>query len=54
MPRPIAMDLRLAVVRAVEGGSSIRDPPRHFAVSRSAAIKLIQRVRDRQRCTGPS
>ena len=39
------MDLRLRIVRAVEGGSSIRAAARRFAVSPSAAIKLMQRVR---------
>jgi transposase len=45
MPAPIAMDLRLRIVHAVERGSSIRAAARRFAVSPSAAIKLIQRVR---------
>jgi transposase len=39
------MDLRLRIVRAVERGSSLRAAARHFAVSPSAAIKLMQRVR---------
>jgi transposase len=45
MPAPISMDLRLRIVGAVEGGSSIREAARRFAVSPSAAIKLMQRVR---------
>jgi transposase len=45
MPAPMSMDLRLRIVRAVEGGSSIREAARRFAVSPSAAIKLMQRVR---------
>ena len=45
MPAPIAMDLRLRIVGAVERGSSIRAAARRFAVSPSAAIKLMQRVR---------
>ncbi len=45
MPAPMSMDLRLRIVRAVEGGSSIRAAARRFAVSPSAAIKLMQRVR---------
>jgi putative transposase len=45
MPAPISMDLRLRIVRAVERGSSIRQAARRFAVSPSAAIKLVQRVR---------
>jgi transposase len=41
----MSMDLRLRIVRTVEGGSSIREAARRFAVSPSAAIKLMQRVR---------
>jgi putative transposase len=40
------MDLRERIVRTVEGGSSIREAARRFAVSASAAIKLMQRVRE--------
>jgi transposase len=39
------MDLRQRIVRAVEAGSSIRAAARRFAVSASAAIKLMRRVR---------
>jgi len=46
MPAPISMDLRERIVRAVEGGSSIRQAARRFEVSASAAIKLMQRVRE--------
>ena len=45
MPAPISLDLRLRIVSAVERGSSIRQAARRFAVSPSAAIKLMQRVR---------
>jgi transposase len=45
MPAPMSMDLRRRIVRAVERGSSIRAAARRFAVSPSAAIKLMQRVR---------
>jgi transposase len=45
MPPPMSLDLRLRIVRAVERGSSIRATARRFAVSPSAAIKLMQRVR---------
>jgi transposase len=45
MPAPISMDLRLRIVHAVERGSSIRAAARRFAVSPSAAIKLMQRLR---------
>jgi putative transposase len=45
MPAPISMDLRRRIVGAVERGSSIREAARRFAVSPSAAIKLMQRVR---------
>jgi putative transposase len=45
MPAAMSLDLRERIVRAVEGGSSIREAARRFAVSPSAAIKLMQRVR---------
>jgi transposase len=45
MPPPMSLYLRLRIVRAVERGSSIRAAARRFAVSPSAAIKLMQRVR---------
>ena len=45
MPAPMSLDLRLRIVRVVERGSSIRAAARRFAVSPSAAIKLMQRVR---------
>jgi transposase len=45
MPAPMSLDLRERIVRTVEGGSSIRAAARRFAVSPSAAIKLMQRVR---------
>ena len=45
MPAPMSMDLRLRIVQAVESGGSIRGAARRFAVSPSAAIKLMQRVR---------
>ena len=45
MPAPMSLDLRERIVAAVEQGSSIREAARRFAVSASAAIKLMQRVR---------
>jgi transposase len=45
MPAPMSLDLRERIVAAVAGGSSIREAARRFAVSQSAAIKLMQRVR---------
>jgi transposase len=45
MPAPISLDLRLRIMRAVEQGSSMRGAARRFAVSPSAAIKLMPRVR---------
>ena len=45
MPAPMSLDLRQRIVGAVESGSSIRAAARRFAVSPSAAIKLMQRVR---------
>lgn len=46
MPAPLSMDLRERIVRAVAGGSSIREAARRFEVSASAAIKLMRRVRE--------
>jgi len=45
MPAPMSQDLRQRIVGAVERGGSIRAAARRFAVSPSAAIKLMQRVR---------
>ena len=45
MTAPLSQDLRERIVRAVEDGSTIRQAARRFAVSASAAIKLMQRVR---------
>jgi transposase len=45
MPAPMSLDLRLRIVGAVESGSSIRGAAARLAVSPSAAIKLMQRVR---------
>jgi transposase len=45
MPAPISLDLRMRIVAAVGQGSSIRAAARRFAVSPSAAIKLMQRLR---------
>ena len=42
---PLSQDLRERIVRAVEGDSTVRQAARRFAVSTSAAIKLMQRVR---------
>jgi putative transposase len=33
MPAPLSMDLRERIVRTVEGGSSMREAARRFAVS---------------------
>src|SRR4051794_2312889 len=44
MTVPLSQDLRERIVHAVEGGSTIRQAARRFAVSASAAIKLMQRV----------
>jgi transposase len=46
MPPPMSLDLRERIVRAVENGSSMRGAARRFAVSASAAIKLMRRVRE--------
>jgi transposase len=45
MTAPLSQDLRERIVRAVEGGSSIRQAAARFEVSPSAAIKLMQRLR---------
>jgi putative transposase len=45
MPAPMTRDLPKRIVRAVEGGSSIRAAAARFAVSPSAAIKLMARLR---------
>ena len=45
MTAPLSQDLRERIVRAVDDGSTIRQVARRFAVSASAAIKLMQRVR---------
>jgi transposase len=45
MTAPLSQDLRERIVRSVAGGSTIRQAARRFAVSASAAIKLMQRVR---------
>ena len=46
MAAPLSQDLRRRVVQAVERGSSAREAARRFAVSESAAIKLVRRVRE--------
>ncbi len=45
MTAPLSQDLRQRIVRAVDAGSSIRKAAERFEVSPSAAIKLMQRVR---------
>ncbi len=46
MTAPLSQDLRKRLVRAVEDGSSARAAAARFAVSASAAIKLVRRVRE--------
>ena len=46
MPAPLSQDLRNRIVRAVDGGSSIRQAALRFEVSPSAAVKLMRRVRE--------
>jgi putative transposase len=46
MTAPLSADLRGRLVRAVEEGSSARAAAARFAVSASAAIKLVRRVRE--------
>jgi transposase len=45
MPAPLSRDLRERIVRAVDSGCSIRQAALRFAVSPSAAVKLIRRYR---------
>jgi transposase len=46
MTAPLSQDLRKRIVRAVEGGSSIRQAAARYEVSPSAAVKLMRRVRE--------
>lgn len=46
MPVPMSGDLRERIVCAVADGSSIRQAALRFAVSPSAAVKLMRRVRE--------
>ncbi len=46
MAAPLSQDLRRRLMQAVEVGSSARKAARRFAVSESAAIKLVRRVRE--------
>ncbi len=46
MTAPLSRDLRERIVRSVSGGTSIREAAKRFEVSPSAAIKLMQRVRE--------
>ncbi len=46
MTAPLSEDLRQRLVRAVAEGSSAREAAARFEVSPSAAIKLMQRVRE--------
>ncbi|MFC0387734.1 IS630 family transposase [Muricoccus vinaceus] len=45
MTAPLSQDLRKRLVRAVEEGASAREAAARFAVSASAAIKLVRRLR---------
>ena len=45
MTSPLSQDLRERLVATVEAGSSRRQAAARFAVSPSAAVKLLQRVR---------
>ena len=45
MTAPLSRDLRERIARAVSDGGSIRQAAERFQVSPSAAIKLMQRVR---------
>jgi transposase len=43
MAAPLSLDIRKRIVAAVEGGASCRAAAERFAVSESAAIKLVER-----------
>ena len=45
MPALLSRDLRERIVRAVQGGSSIRQAALRFDVIASAAVKLMRRFR---------
>ena len=45
MTAPLSQDSRKRLVQAVEKGASAREAAARFAVSASAAIKLVRRVR---------
>ena len=45
MTAPLSQDIRKRLVQAVEEGASAREAAARFAVSASAAIKLVRRVR---------
>ena len=45
MTAPLSQDLRQRIARFVERGASARTAARRFEVSPSAAVKLMQRVR---------
>jgi transposase len=46
MTAPLSQDLRERIVRAVAGGSSIRQAAARYDISPSAAAKLMRRVRE--------
>ena len=46
MAATLSQELRRRLVQAVEAGSSAREAARRFAVSESAAIKLVRRVHE--------
>jgi putative transposase len=46
MTAPLSQDLRERIVRAVAGGSSIRQAAARYDISPSAAVKLMRRVRE--------
>ena len=43
MAAPLSLDIRKRIVAAVEGGASRRAAAARFAVSESAAVKLVER-----------
>lgn len=46
MPKPCSDDLRRRIVRAVEGGASVREAAEVYEVAPSTVVKVRQRWRD--------
>jgi transposase len=51
MAKPLSEDLRIRVVRAVEGGMSRRAAAERFGISISSAVRFVKEWRTRKRRT---